>query len=207
MRSLAKCGDRFGRIVALVLALAPGMTSAAELTPVPALPPAPLGLVDLDGRRVDLAALRGEVVLVNFWASWCRPCVDEMPGILRLQQQLRDQPFRVVGINVGEAERRVRTAARRMRLDFTILLDNDSVTFGAWGGQVLPTSFILDRIGRIRFRAVGPLDWDDRDIVATLRRLASEGDRPAVRAALPAPAERSAATAPPDTPACHASAC
>ena len=131
-------------------------------------------LPDLEGRTVDLGDYRGQVVLVNFWASWCSPCVEEMPGILHLEAAMRDTPFAVIGVNVAEARLRVRTAAQRLGLDFPVLLDRDQAAFRAWGAEVLPTSYVLDVDGRIRYVAQGPLDWDDAAIVGKLKALAAE---------------------------------
>ena len=132
-----------------------------------------LQLPDLEGHTVDLGQYRGRVVLVNFWASWCTPCVEEMPDILRLKAAMRDTPFAVIGVNVAEARLRARTATQRMGLDFPVLLDRDQAAFRAWGAEVLPTSYVLDVDGRIRYVAQGPLDWDDTAIVAKLKALAA----------------------------------
>ena len=130
--------------------------------------------VCFEGHTVDLGQYRGRVVLVNFWASWCTPCVEEMPDILRLKAAMRDTPFAVIGVNVAEARLRARTATKRMGLDFPVLLDRDQAAFRAWGAEVLPTSYVLDVDSRIRYVAQGPLDWDDTAIVAKLKALAAE---------------------------------
>ncbi|MEN8106642.1 MAG: TlpA disulfide reductase family protein [Pseudomonadota bacterium] len=121
-------------------------------------------LQDLDHRAHTLADYRGKVVLVNFWASWCVPCITEMPGMQRLADTLTDQPFEILAVNVSDTEDRIREFLRRMNLRLTILVDHNGDTFKAWQGKVLPASFLLDRSGRIRYRVIGPLEWDSEEV-------------------------------------------
>ena len=97
-----------------------------------------------------------------------------MPTIRRLSEAMADQPFAVVGVNVGEGQRRVRSAAGRLGIAFPVLLDRDSATFKAWGADVLPTAYVLDGIGRVHYIARGPLVWDRGDIIEELKHLAAE---------------------------------
>jgi thiol-disulfide isomerase/thioredoxin len=121
-------------------------------------------LQDLDHRVHRLADYRGKVVLVNFWASWCIPCVTEMPGMQRLADTLTDRPFEILAVNVSDTENRIREFLRRMNLRLTILVDHNGDTFKAWQGKVLPASFLLDHSGRIRYRVIGPLEWDSEEV-------------------------------------------
>jgi len=166
IRALAPC-------IALALALWPPLSSGGDLSPVADDTRREFVLPDLDGQRVALGDYRGKVVLINFWASWCTPCVREMPAIVHLQAAMQDSPFQVIGINVGETPRRARTAANRLGLDFPVLLDTDSAVFKNWGAEVLPTTYVLDAEGVTRLVAFGPLDWDAPDIVTRLRLLAA----------------------------------
>src|SRR4051812_36787487 len=100
--------------------------------------PAPLSLPDLSGREVDLASFRGEVVLVNFWATWCEPCREEMPSLQRLEKKLAGKPFRVVAVNIGEGAPRIRQFLERTPVSFTILRDAESEVMKAWRGGLLP---------------------------------------------------------------------
>ena len=150
---------------------------AGELSEVPAAQPPSLNLPDLAGQPRSLDEFEGKVVLVTFWASWCSPCIEEMPSIRRLAATMSDQPFTVVGVNVGEGERRAKAAARRLGIGFPVLLDKDSNVFKAWGADVLPTAYVLDRSGRIRYVARGPVDWDRVDVIEILKQLAAEQPR------------------------------
>ena len=154
------------------LSLPLGAASAAgDFSAVPAATPVELRLPDLDGRDRSLDEFRGKVVLVNFWASWCTPCITEMPGIQRLADTLRDRPFAVIGVNVAEAQLRVKAMVRRLGIAFPVLLDRDSAVFNRWGAGVLPTTYVLDGEGVVRYLGRGPLEWDGEEIAGPLRDL------------------------------------
>ena len=137
------------------------MTGAADLE-VPAETNAhpPLTLDGLDGRQHSLEDYRGKIVLVNFWASWCIPCLREMPGMQRLAEQFGNRPFEIVAVNVAEPRNVVAASGERMKIDFAILLDPEKVAMNNWAVKVLPTSYLLDTKGRIRYQAAGPVDWE-----------------------------------------------
>ncbi len=167
-------------LAALCLAFA-FQSAAAEGTGLSVLPqraaaPA-IALDDLEGGRTDLAALRGRVVLVNFWATWCPPCRREMPSMERLRQALAGEAFTVLAVNVGEAEDTVFAFTGQLEPApaFTILLDRDSAALRAWPVKGLPTTFVVDREGRLAARAVGGREFDDPGIVQDIRRLLAEG--------------------------------
>lgn len=118
----------------------------------------PLVLKTPAGAVVDLAKLRGKAVLVNFWATWCAPCVEEMPALELLRDRLASRGFEVVAVNQGEMPDRVSAFMGRMGLDLPILMDRDSEAGRAWKVRALPTTFVVDAGGRIRLYAEGELD-------------------------------------------------
>ena len=124
----------------------------------------PLRLEDVNGAWHDLADYRGEVVLVNFWASWCTPCLQEMPGMQRLADSLSDRPFQVLAVNVAERHYRFRRILDNMGIELRVLLDTDGDRFRSWRGKVLPTSFLLDSNGKIRYQVIGPMEWDSEGV-------------------------------------------
>jgi thiol-disulfide isomerase/thioredoxin len=130
-----------------------------------------LVLKDLQGAPHDLAQYRGKVVLVNFWATWCEPCRDEMPSMQRLQRRFEGKPFVVIAVNVGESEARIGEFLQKLPLDFLILRDHSSAAMKAWGVRGLPASFVVGRDGRIRYSHIGELNWDDEKLAATVERL------------------------------------
>src|SRR5690606_8410708 len=119
--------------------------------------PAPLfTLESLDGDSVSLAALRGRVVLVNFWASWCPPCRVEMPGFERIYRERADDGFVIVGIATDvNARARIRAFLTEHDITYPTLLATPTVIRAYGGIDALPESFLLDREGRIRHRVIG----------------------------------------------------
>jgi peroxiredoxin len=134
----------------------------------------PLALKSLAGADVDLARLRGKVVLVNFWATWCEPCRDEMPAMDKLRERFADEPFVMLAVNVDEPEQRIRRFLERLPVRFDVLLDPGLRATKAWGARILPSTYLVDRNGRIRFAARGELDWADEQNVSALRALLRE---------------------------------
>ena len=127
--------------------------------------------ISIKGEKIATADLRGKVVLVNFWATWCEPCRDEMPSIQRLRDRLAGKPFVVLAVNLDEPESRIRNFLSKMPLDFPILVDQEKVATTAWKVRTLPTSFIIGRDGRIRYSLTGELAWDHDSVVNLLAEL------------------------------------
>jgi len=152
----------------------PLTAGSGELLPLADGPQYQFTLPDIEGRQRSLEEFRGEVVLVTFWASWCRPCIEELPAIRRLIETLADEPFTVIGVNVGEAERRVQATVERFAMEFPILLDKDSAVFEDWGATVLPTAYVLDGSGTVRYMGRGPMEWDRVDVIELLVQLAQQ---------------------------------
>ena len=130
-----------------------------------------LALADPDGKLHQLADYRGKVVLVNFWATWCAPCREEMPSMEALRSALQGRPFVVLAVNVGEGGRIARGFADKMALQFPLLLDRDTKTTKSWGARILPASFVLGPDGAIRYSYLGAIDWTQPEVKATIERL------------------------------------
>ena len=145
------------------------------LTPIARPKPAPvLRLKAIDGDEFALDGLRGRVVLVNFWASWCRPCVTEIPSLHRLAAALDDTDFQIVTVNVGEDRERVQQFLQRVPVDLPLLMDYDSSASKDWMIYVYPSSYLVDRQGVIRYAYLGALEWDSAEIVEIIRALLSQ---------------------------------
>jgi thiol-disulfide isomerase/thioredoxin len=130
-----------------------------------------LELADLDGKTHRLADYRGRVVLVNFWATWCEPCREEMPSIERLRQSFDGKPFSVLAVNIGEGPNAAREFLKKVPLGATILLDRDIRTSRAWSARILPATFIVGPDGAVRYVHFGGLDWSRADIRSTIAAL------------------------------------
>jgi peroxiredoxin len=124
----------------------------------------PLQLPDTMGKVHRLSDYRGKLVLINFWATWCTPCREEMPSIERLRQAMKGKPFAVLAVNLAEPEARVRHFLGSMPLGFPVLLDADMTVAKSWKVRQVPASFVVGPDGRIRYSYLGDLDWS-RDAV------------------------------------------
>lgn len=145
---------------------------AAGIQQVRSRPEAPpFQLRTVDGGSVDSAGLQGKVVLVNFWATWCKPCKDEMPAMQRLQQQVGHRDFVLLAITTDSQREAIAEFARTLGLSFPLLLDESKETSGAFGVRGLPTSILIGRDGRIVGKAVGPRPWDETPAVTLVREL------------------------------------
>ena len=113
---------------------------------------------------------------MNFWASWCPPCIKEMPGLQQLQAKLADRPFTILAVNVGEKRYDVWKFTKLVDFTLPTPLDPNRGTFNAWGAEVLPTSFLLDTRGQIRYRVQGDLEWNSDTVISVVERLLAEGD-------------------------------
>jgi len=137
-------------------------------------PPA-LQLPNLQGKQLDLTDYRGRVVLVNFWASWCPPCVHEMPSMQHLADHFHDKPFTILGVNMAEDITTVTQFLQtRVHVSFPILLDRDGKALKAWRVFAFPTSYVIDKQGRIRYALFGGIDWDSDEVKHKLAKLLAE---------------------------------
>ena len=164
----------FGILLSVFACAALG-ASAPALTPLIGDPAAPLVLKDPKGVINDLARFRGQVVLVNFWATWCEPCRQEMPSIQRLRERLAGKPFAVLAVNVDEPEARVRQFLTKTQLELPVLLDPGKAVTRGWAVRVLPTSFLIGPDGRARYRVIGDIDWSNDTIVGVVTQLMNGG--------------------------------
>lgn len=121
--------------------------------------------------RLSLADLRGRVVLVNFWATWCEPCESEMPAMDRLHAALPSDEFELVAVSIDEDPEDVAAFQARMELSFPILLDPSGRVYEAYQTMGVPESLLIDRDGRIVERYVGPRVWDAREYEDRIRAL------------------------------------
>jgi len=152
------------RLLAALAALWAAAAGAAELKPWPGGDTPALALEDLDGKAHRLDAYRGKVVLINFWATWCDPCREEMPSIDRLRASMQGKPFVVLAVNLAEPPSRIRSYLQKMPVGFTVLLDRDMAVAKAWKARILPATYIVGPTGKVRYSYVGELDWSQESI-------------------------------------------
>jgi len=112
----------------------------------------------------SLSALKGKIVFLNFWATWCGPCRDEMPSMEVLYKRFKDEGLEILAVNCQENQEDVLAFMKNYGLTFPALLDEDGRVNGAYGIQAIPTTFLIDREGRIILRLVGSINWDTEKI-------------------------------------------
>ncbi|WP_457675412.1 TlpA family protein disulfide reductase [Thiolapillus sp.] len=160
--------------VLLILLLTVGLAQATGkgLTLLDDKPTVPdFTLKDVDGNSYRFSDLRGKVVIVNFWATWCPPCRAEMPSMQRAWEQLREEGILMLAIDVGEDEDAIFEFTASYPVDFPILLDTESTVSEAWEVKGLPTTFVIDQWGRKIYRAVGGREWDAPELLKKIREL------------------------------------
>jgi thiol-disulfide isomerase/thioredoxin len=147
---------------------------SGSLEPYQASEPLTFKLTDQKDKIHSLFDYRGKVVLVNFWASWCPPCIHEMPALKKLKQHHAGKPFEVLALNVGEKKYKIRKFAKIIKLDLPVLLDTTSKTFNEWNVKTLPTSFLIDATGAVRYRVIGNPGWDNTETMGIIDKLLTE---------------------------------
>ena len=133
-----------------------------------------LRLHDLEGELRSLSEFRGRPLLVNMWASWCPPCVQEMPALERLHRQ-SGEDFAVLSLSVDEEIEAARSLVKRMGLSFPVLLDPEGEQAASWGTVKFPETWVLDAKGVVVARIIGAQAWDQPEISARLKGLAATG--------------------------------
>ena len=132
--------------------------------------PAPLFTVSDGQHSVDLGKLRGQVVLLNFWATWCAPCLEEMPSLIELGQEVPQ--VKIVAVATDGDPAAYSGYLSRHPLPFLTVLDAAQVSNVKFGTYRFPETYIIDKAGTIRRKFIGPQDWTSPEIVGELRRLA-----------------------------------
>ena len=130
-------------------------------------------LMDMDGQQHSLKQYRGKVVIINFWATWCPPCIHEMPSLQKLYEEFKSRSLVVLAINQWEDEDRVFEFMGRLNPapTFPILFDSDSKLSELYKVQGLPSTYIINKQGKIVYRAKGGRDFDHPEIMGKVRAL------------------------------------
>ena len=136
--------------------------------------------IDLQGQRWSAAELTGQVVVLNFWATWCAPCVEEMPSLQALHNSAENAP-RVIAVNVKETASTVRRFMAAQRISMPIVLDPQGDLARQWGVRVYPTTVLIGPDGRARWRVVGEVDWQGPEARAWLSELQRTGQEGPVK--------------------------
>jgi peroxiredoxin len=140
------------------------------------IPASDFELQDMDDEKVKLTDYRGMVVLLNFWATWCPPCIREMPSMERLQQKVDAEGFKVIAVNQMEDADEVFAFTGQLEVDptFEILFDKNSKVSQDYAVRGLPTTYLIDKEGKIRYRAVGGREFDHAEVIKIIKQLIAE---------------------------------
>jgi len=125
-------------------------------------------LTDMQDKKHSLSDYQGNIVLLQFWATYCTPCRKEMPTMNNLVKKMRGKPFKIVTINMAESKANVEKFIAEVPVDFPVLMDSDGSALAQWKVFAAPANFILDKKGNIIFTLYGAIDWDSEDMVRKL---------------------------------------
>jgi len=160
--------------LALGLVLAAGAQAAEvskSLSPAKFSRAPDLSVRDSKGEVRRLDAYRGQAVVLNFWATWCEPCLAEMPSLEDLERRLSGKPFKVLAVNFAESEERVKAFLENYGIKLEVLYDKDMGAARRWSARILPASFVIDPQGRVRYSVLGEADWTAPGIVTAIEKL------------------------------------
>lgn len=167
-----------GAILVLTTAAVPTMPDVRSLglqTPKEEVEAPDFSLPDLAGKITGLKDFRGQVVFLNFFATWCAPCRDEMPAMERLHRTYKDRGLVVLSVDIRESGKDVRAFTQELKLSFPTLLDADGSVANTYGIRPVPATYLIGRDGKILWRAFGSREWDSRDAQKYFARILADG--------------------------------
>jgi len=133
--------------------------------------PLPLDLVTATGQRIKRDGYTGKVTVVNFWATWCPPCVEEIPSLNNLREAMQEKPFELISVNYAESRQVVKDFLKMVDVDFPVLLDEDGQVSADWNVLVYPSTFVIGPDGEIKYGVNGAILWDSPEVVRKLSDL------------------------------------
>jgi thiol-disulfide isomerase/thioredoxin len=133
--------------------------------------PQPFSLTDANGKAFDVADFKDKVTLVNFWASWCGPCVEEIPSLNRLKEAMQGKPFQLISINYAETPQRIHEFMKRVAVDFPVLMDSDGQVTAQWKVVAYPSTFVIGPGGTIQYGVNAAIPWDTEEVMQQLNQL------------------------------------
>ncbi|MCP4186017.1 MAG: TlpA family protein disulfide reductase, partial [Gammaproteobacteria bacterium] len=160
----------------VVLLLFVGASQATNLKPYTGkVTTPPLKLMDLQGNTHDLNDYKGQIVLLQFWATYCPPCRKEMPSMNRMIEKMEGTAFKILAVDMGESKAEVRLFIDEVKPEFTILMDESGKSIADWQVFAAPSNFIIGPEGKIRYTLFGGVEWDSDEMIDTLKALAEKG--------------------------------
>lgn len=136
--------------------------------------PHTIRLKDINGKLYEMGDYRGRVVVVNFWATWCTPCIKEIPSLNNLRNLLKDKPFQLISINYAETPDTIREFMKMVNVEFPVLVDEQGLEAAKWKVIVFPSTFIIGADGVIRYGVNAGIEWDAPEVINTIEQLISQ---------------------------------
>ena len=122
-------------------------------------------------RIVSLTQFRGQVLVLNFWATWCAPCTQELPSMMDMQDRLKAQGVTVLGVSIDVDNDAYHRFLKQRSVNFLTVRDPDQKVAGLYGTSVWPESYVIDREGNLRRKFIGPINWDSPEVIQFLSKL------------------------------------
>ena len=169
--AFAGCDKASAQAVPADSALRQAMRTAGIPMPNTPLAAPDFSLNLLNGGNRRLSSYRGQVVLLNFWATWCPPCVMEMPSMENLYQRFRNQGLEILAVNVGESTNTAKDFIDLHGFSYPIMMDTNQSVARQYGIQYFPTTFIVDRSGTVINMSIGFKQWDTPEMIAAFELL------------------------------------
>lgn len=133
--------------------------------------PLPIQLKDISGRTLKLEDYRGKVTVVNFWATWCPPCVEEIPSLNRLREEMQGEEFELISINFAETPKTVNEFMKRVNVEFPVLIDPSGKVSQQWNVIGFPSTFVIGKDGKIKYGVNAAIHWDAPEVIEALKAL------------------------------------
>ncbi|MDZ7805218.1 TlpA disulfide reductase family protein [Thiohalophilus sp.] len=136
--------------------------------------PPVLDLQDANDQQHTLRDYTGKVRVINFWATWCPPCVEEIPSLNRLREKMAGEPFELISVNYAQQADEVKKFLEKVDVQFPVLIDHDGAEAARWRVIAFPSTYIIDGNGKIRYGVNAAIEWDTPQVIQALRRLIEE---------------------------------
>lgn len=133
--------------------------------------PTAFALADINGNTIVKDDFTEKVTVVNFWATWCPPCIDEIPSLNRLQEKMKGRAFELISINYAEDRKTISSFMEKVKVDFPVLLDQNGATAHHWNVISYPSTFVIDRQGKFRYGVNAAIEWDTPELIQKLESL------------------------------------
>ena len=133
--------------------------------------PLAIKLEDAHGNTIEKNDYKGQVTVINFWATWCPPCVQEIPSLNRLKKKMKCLPFELISINYAEEKKTILEFMKKVNVEFPVLLDKDGGFAKKWNVITYPSTFIIDKEGKIKYGVNAAIEWDDPEFIKKIKAL------------------------------------